>query len=68
MLEYTNYIQIFIGLLAVLDPLAAVPIVVALAPEIKQQELKRLVHTVIFSVFTILIFGLFPTSRGSHYM
>lgn len=53
MLEYTNYIQIFIGLLAVLDPLAAVPMVVALTPGIKQQELKRLVYTVIFSVFTI---------------
>jgi len=59
MLEYTDYIKIFIGLLAVLDPLAAVPIVVALTPGIRHEELKKLVHTVIFSVFTILVVALF---------
>ncbi len=59
MLEYTDYIKIFIGLLAVLDPLAAVPVVVTLTAGIKADELKKLIHTVVSSVFTILIIALF---------
>jgi len=55
MLEYTEYMQIFIALLAVLDPLAAVPVVVTLTTDSQPGELKKIVRTVTISVFTILL-------------
>ncbi|MDT8426228.1 MAG: YchE family NAAT transporter [Methyloprofundus sp.] len=59
MLEYTDYIKIFIALLAVLDPLAAVPVVVTLTSGSKDEDLKKIVSTVIVTVLTILIVTLF---------
>lgn len=59
MLEYTDYIKIFVALLAVLDPLAAVPVVVTLTMGSKHEELKKIVSTVIVTVFTILLTTLF---------
>lgn len=63
MLEYTDYIKIFIALLAVLDPLAAVPVVVTLTSGSKTEELKKIVRTVVFAVLTILLVALF---MGEH--
>ncbi len=59
MLEYTDYIKIFIALLAVLDPLASVPVVVKLTSDSKHEDLKKIVNTVIVTVLTILIVTLF---------
>ncbi len=59
MLEYADYIKIFIALLAVLDPLAAVPVVVTLTSDSKHEDLKKIVNTVIVTVLTILIVTLF---------
>lgn len=59
MLEYTEYMKIFIGLLAVLDPVGAVPIVVTVTSGNKQEELKKIVNTVTFSVLIILLAALF---------
>lgn len=59
MLEYTEYMKIFIGLLAVLDPVGAIPIVVAVTSGNSQEELKKIVNTVVISVLTILLAALF---------
>lgn len=59
MLEHTEYMKIFIGLLAVLDPLAVVPIVFTLTSGSSQKELKKIVTTVVFTVISILLVSLF---------
>jgi multiple antibiotic resistance protein len=59
MLEYTDYIKIFIALLAVVDPLGAAPIIAALTTRIGDAELKKIAVTVAFTVLTILLLALF---------
>lgn len=59
MLEYTEYMKIFIGLLAVIDPLASVPIIVTLTSGSSENDLKKITTTVIFTVITILLTSLF---------
>lgn len=41
MLDYTEYIKIFVGMLAVIDPLGAVPIVVTLTSGNDRNEQKK---------------------------
>lgn len=59
MLEYTDYIKIFIALFAVVDPLGTVPIIAALFAHSKPSELKVIARTVVFAVTTILLSALF---------
>lgn len=59
MLEYSEYITIFIGLLAVIDPLGAVPIVVTLTSGSDRIAMKKTVNTVAISVTIILLVTLF---------
>lgn len=59
MLEYTVYIKIFIGLLAVIDPLGSVPIVVSLTSGNDNKELRQIVKTVVITVLSILLVTLF---------
>jgi multiple antibiotic resistance protein len=59
MLEYTDYLKIFIALLAVVDPLAAMPIIVSMTLRDKASELKAIARTVVLSVTTVLLVALF---------
>lgn len=59
MLEYTDYIKIFIALLAVVDPLGVAPIIAALTTRVGDAELKKIAVTVAFTVLTILLLALF---------
>ncbi|WP_020561744.1 NAAT family transporter [Methylosarcina fibrata] len=59
MLEYTDYIKIFIALLAVVDPLGVAPIIAALTTRVGDAELKKIALTVAFTVSTILLLALF---------
>lgn len=59
MLEYTDYIKIFIALLAVVDPLGVAPIIAALTTRVGDAELKKIAVTVAFTVSTILLLALF---------
>ena len=59
MLEYTDYLKIFIALLAVVDPLAAMPIIVSMTARDKAPELKAIARTVVLSVTTVLLVALF---------
>lgn len=59
MLEYTDYIKIFIALLAVVDPLGVMPIIAALTARAEKSELKKIARTVALTVMTILLFTLF---------
>lgn len=59
MLEYTDYIKIFIALLAVVDPLGVAPIIAALTTRVGDAELKKIAVTVAVTVSTILLLALF---------
>ena len=59
MLEYTEYIKIFIGLLAVVDPFGTIPIFVALTADKTKAELKIIEKQIVFTVAFVLLFALF---------
>jgi multiple antibiotic resistance protein len=59
MLEYTEYLKIFIALLAVVDPLAAVPVVAVLNGGDKPLGLKLIARTVVLTVTAVLLLALF---------
>jgi multiple antibiotic resistance protein len=55
MLEYTEYTKMFIGLLAIVNPIGAVPIVVAMTSGANDVQRSKITRIVVFSVFTILL-------------
>lgn len=59
MLEYTDYLKIFIALLAVVDPLGTMPIIAAMTARDKAPELKTIARTVVLSVTTVLLVALY---------
>lgn len=59
MLEYTDYIKIFIALLAVVDPLGVMPIIAGLTARYSRADLKRTARTVSLTVMTILLLALY---------
>jgi len=59
MLEYTDYLKIFIALLAVVDPLGAMPIIAAMTARDKAAELKSIAKTVVLCVTIVLLVALF---------
>lgn len=59
MLEYTDYLKIFIALLAVVDPLAAMPMIVAMIGRNAAGELKTIARTVVLSVTIVLLAALY---------
>ncbi|WP_411726125.1 YchE family NAAT transporter [Methyloglobulus sp.] len=59
MLEYTDYLKIFIALLAVVDPLGAMPIIASMTARDKASELKAIARTVVLSVTTMLLVALY---------
>ncbi len=59
MLDYTEYIKIFIGLLAVVDPFGTIPIFVALTAGKKNTELRKIEKQIVLTVTSVLFFALF---------
>jgi multiple antibiotic resistance protein len=59
MLEYTDYLKIFIALLSVVDPLAAMPIIASMTARDKSTELKAIARTIVLSVTIVLLMALF---------
>ncbi|MGR8980271.1 MAG: MarC family protein [Gammaproteobacteria bacterium] len=59
MLEYTDYIKIFVALLAVVDPLGAMPIIAAMTSSLSSKELHQLAWRVAAIVMTTLLLTLF---------
>jgi len=61
MLEYTEYTKFLIGLLAIVNPLGAVPIFVALTSNSQEAERKKIgkivVAAVLIILFVALLFG-----------
>ncbi len=59
MLEYTEYLKIFIALLAVVDPFAAMPIVIGMMARDDNADLKLIARTVVITVTIVLLMALF---------
>jgi multiple antibiotic resistance protein len=59
MLEYTDYIKIFVALFAVVDPIGMIPIIAVLTARTKETELRNIERTVVITVTTILLLALF---------
>jgi multiple antibiotic resistance protein len=59
MLEFTEYLKIFIALLAAVDPLGAMPIIASMTSHEYAPNLKTIARTVALSVTTVLLVALF---------
>jgi multiple antibiotic resistance protein len=58
MLDFTEYTKIFIALLAIVNPIGAIPIVIALTADASEVEFKRTTKTTVISVLVILFVAL----------
>ena len=58
MLEFTEYTKIFITLLAIVNPIGAIPIVMALTENASEKDFKRTTKTTVISVLVILLTAL----------
>lgn len=58
MLEFTEYAKIFIALLAIVNPIGAIPIVIALTADASEEEFKRTTKVTVISVLVILVTAL----------
>lgn len=59
MLEYNEYLKIFIALLAVVDPLATMPMIAALTARDNAIQLNVIARTVVVSVTLVLLAALY---------
>jgi len=58
MLDFTEYTKIFIALLAIVNPIGAIPIVMALTADASEEEFKRTTRVTVISVLVILVTAL----------
>lgn len=58
MLEHAAYLKIFIGLLAIVNPLGAIPIFISLSTGLSRDERRRIINIVATSVTSILLVSL----------
>ena len=59
MLHYPDYIKIFIALLAIVNPLGAIPVFIGLIGRTEVEQRKRIIRVVACSVAAILLGALF---------
>lgn len=58
MLDFTEYTKIFIALLAIINPIGAIPIVIALTADASEEEFRRTTKVTVISVMVILLTAL----------
>jgi multiple antibiotic resistance protein len=59
MLNYSEYVKIFIGLLAIINPFGTIPIFISMTSDQSNDERKKTVNVVATSVVIILLVSLF---------
>ncbi len=59
MLDYAEYIKIFIGLLAIVNPFGAIPLFISMTADENNSQRRKTVNLVAFGVSTILLVALF---------
>lgn len=58
MLDFTEYTKIFIALLAIVNPIGAIPVVIALTADASEEEFRRTTKITVISVLVILVTAL----------
>lgn len=59
MLDFPDYLKIFIALLAVVDPLAAIPVIVMMMRRDSPPDLAAIARTVVLTVTSLMMLALF---------
>ena len=59
MLHYAEYIKIFVGLLAIINPFGAIPLFISMTADQNSRQLRNTIDTVAFGVIVILLVTLF---------
>ena len=59
MLDYAEYIKIFIGLLAIVNPFGAIPLFISMTADQNSDQRRKTINTVAFGVCVILLVSLF---------
>ena len=59
MLEYTEYTKFLIGIIAIVNPVGAIPVFMSLTSEASSHERRAIAKVVVLSVFIILLTSLF---------
>ncbi|WP_019556303.1 YchE family NAAT transporter [Thiomicrorhabdus arctica] len=59
MLDYADYIKIFIGLLAIVNPFGAIPLFISITADQNEKQHKQTINLVAISVAIILLVTLF---------
>ena len=59
MLEYSEYMKMLIGLIAIVNPIGAIPIFISLTSEFDIPERRTVSNIATYSVLTILLLSLF---------
>jgi len=58
MLEYTEYTKMLIGLIAIVNPIGAIPIFISLTSDLETTKRDAISRTVVYSVLIILLLSL----------
>jgi multiple antibiotic resistance protein len=58
MLDYTEYTKMLIGLIAIVNPVGAIPIFISLTSDLKEKARNSICRTTSYSVLFILLFSL----------
>ncbi|BBP47122.1 UPF0056 inner membrane protein [Thiosulfatimonas sediminis] len=58
-MDFTEYTKFLIGLIAVVNPIGAIPIFLAMTSDLPRQERYKIAHITVISVATILLISLF---------
>lgn len=67
MLDFNDYIKIFVALLAVVDPLGIMPIIAAITSSMSRKELSHIASSVALIVMAILLLTLFVGENLLHF-
>jgi len=59
MLAYPDYVKIFIGLLAIVNPFGAIPLFISMTADQNSRQRRQTINVVAFSVSIILLVSLF---------
>ena len=59
MLHYNDYVKIFISLIAIVNPIGAIPVFIGLITETGAEQRTRIINVVAFTVAIILLLSLF---------
>ena len=58
-MDFTEYTKFLIGLIAVVNPIGAIPIFLAMTSELSERERRKIIHVTVIAVASIMLVSLF---------